>query len=317
MEEYVGKICPFCKTEISENDTVKICPSCNIPHHEGCWEENKGCTTFGCAEQCYEEQHTNPTDVCKSCGTPLGDGQLFCPKCGTKKEEPCENVCDKCGAQLQEGQEFCPKCGQKVGLKIDSNVNAAIAEFNSGLEKKKQKTKTLPIILVVVLLVVGIGGFTIFSAIQKRNKELAIERYITTANSFYSECLSAGSKLETVGNEIQSNWRTYIYDNGYYYKKFDSIEDAVYSALRSQSSNVTAIESSKTSIDSMYTDLLNVPEDTDLNDVKYAVQNVYDAFEDLYDCVIDVEGNYNQYTSLFSRCDSDLAKALSKLEGLL
>lgn len=63
MDEYVGKICPYCKTEIKEGEDVKVCPECGIPHHAACWEENKGCTTFGCKEQHYEEQHTNPTDL--------------------------------------------------------------------------------------------------------------------------------------------------------------------------------------------------------------------------------------------------------------
>ena len=100
MDEYVGKICPYCKTEIKEGDEVKVCPECGIPHHAACWEENKGCTTFGCKEQHYEEQHTNPTDVCSNCGAPLGDGQAFCPKCGTPKNAPRKNVCGKCGAEL-------------------------------------------------------------------------------------------------------------------------------------------------------------------------------------------------------------------------
>ena len=60
MEDNIGKICPFCKTEIKDGDTVKICPACGMPHHQACWEENKGCTTFGCSEQ-HIEQHTNPT----------------------------------------------------------------------------------------------------------------------------------------------------------------------------------------------------------------------------------------------------------------
>ena len=55
MDEYVGKICPYCKTEIKEGEDVKVCPECGIPHHAACWEENKGCTTFGCKEQHYEE----------------------------------------------------------------------------------------------------------------------------------------------------------------------------------------------------------------------------------------------------------------------
>lgn len=44
MDEYVGKICPYCKTEIKEGEDVKVCPECGIPHHAACWEENKGCT---------------------------------------------------------------------------------------------------------------------------------------------------------------------------------------------------------------------------------------------------------------------------------
>ena len=76
--------CPYCKTQFKESDEAISCPACQTLHHANCWEENKGCTTFGCSEQHYEEQHTNPTDVCVNCGAPLGDGQEFCPKCGTK-----------------------------------------------------------------------------------------------------------------------------------------------------------------------------------------------------------------------------------------
>lgn len=153
MENYIGKICPFCKTEIKEGDNVKVCPACNIPHHEGCWEENKGCTTFGCSEQHYEAQGTNPTAVCSNCGSTLGDGQEFCPKCGTPKNAPKKNVCGKCGAELQDGQEFCPKCGQKAGLSVDAGVNSAISQFNAGVEKKNKKKATLPIILGVVAVI--------------------------------------------------------------------------------------------------------------------------------------------------------------------
>ena len=135
MENYVGKVCPYCKTEIKEDESVKVCDACGIAHHEACWEENKGCTTFGCSEQHYEEQGTNPTDVCKNCGAPLGDGQAFCAQCGTAKVEEKKNVCGKCGAILQEGQGFCPQCGQKADLAVDANVNSAISMFNATVEK--------------------------------------------------------------------------------------------------------------------------------------------------------------------------------------
>lgn len=167
MESYIGKTCPFCKTEITEADTVKVCPACGIPHHEGCWEENHGCTTFGCSEQHYEAQPTNPTDACSNCGTPLGDGQAFCPKCGTPKvAAPQKNVCGKCGNELQDGQEFCPKCGQRAGLIVDANVNTAINQFNAGINATNSKKKKTPLIIaaaigivaVIAILITSIGG---------------------------------------------------------------------------------------------------------------------------------------------------------------
>ena len=48
MNEYVGKICPYCKTELKENDDIVVCSICDMPHHKDCWIENQGCTTFGC-----------------------------------------------------------------------------------------------------------------------------------------------------------------------------------------------------------------------------------------------------------------------------
>ena len=168
MENYVGKNCPFCKTPITEEDAVKVCPACGIPHHEGCWQENGGCTTFGCSEQHYEEQHTNPTDVCTNCGAPLGDGQLFCPKCGTAKAAaPKANVCSKCGNELAENQAFCPNCGHRAGLVIEENVHSAIDQFNAGITQQNQKKKPpLALIIgiaaaVIVLLIVLFSGTSV------------------------------------------------------------------------------------------------------------------------------------------------------------
>ena len=172
MEDFIGKICPFCKTEIKENEETIVCPSCNTPHHKGCWEENKGCTTFGCSEQYYEEQHTNPTDVCANCGTPLGDGQAFCPKCGTAKVEIKQNICSKCGTELQEGQEFCPKCGQKVGLNIDEHVSTAINQFNQNISVKKKPKKIGLIILSILVIFSIIGTIGYIGITNKRKSEL-------------------------------------------------------------------------------------------------------------------------------------------------
>lgn len=155
MENYTGKICPFCKTEIAETDEVKVCPVCGIPHHIGCWEENKGCTTFGCSEQYREEQGTNPTSVCNKCGAPLGDGQAFCPRCGTANISAQTN-CGKCGAPLEEGQEFCSKCGQKIGVILDSNVSSAIDAFNANIQPAAPTKKNVFALLALIFGAVGL-----------------------------------------------------------------------------------------------------------------------------------------------------------------
>lgn len=47
-KRFQGKTCPFCKTPFKEDDVIVVCSVCEMPHHLSCWQENNGCTTFGC-----------------------------------------------------------------------------------------------------------------------------------------------------------------------------------------------------------------------------------------------------------------------------
>lgn len=43
-----GKLCPYCQNRIALGSDVVLCPACGTPHHAECWQQNGGCTTFGC-----------------------------------------------------------------------------------------------------------------------------------------------------------------------------------------------------------------------------------------------------------------------------
>ncbi len=46
--KFIGKTCPYCKTIFTADDDIVTCSICDMPHHLSCWQENDGCTTFGC-----------------------------------------------------------------------------------------------------------------------------------------------------------------------------------------------------------------------------------------------------------------------------
>ncbi len=47
---------------------------------------------------------------CPQCGAPLGSGDAFCGRCGTR----IEYACPKCGSAVEAEDGFCGKCGARV-----------------------------------------------------------------------------------------------------------------------------------------------------------------------------------------------------------
>jgi TM2 domain-containing membrane protein YozV len=43
-------VCPYCRMPFDDSAPPMIyCTACGVPHHEDCYQENGGCTVFGCA----------------------------------------------------------------------------------------------------------------------------------------------------------------------------------------------------------------------------------------------------------------------------
>ena len=89
--DFIGKVCPYCKTEFKEGDDIVVCSVCEMPHHKECWIENNGCTTFGCTGTIMgTDQYNeglNERLYCKKCGAVYVKGQEICTSCGTRLSE--------------------------------------------------------------------------------------------------------------------------------------------------------------------------------------------------------------------------------------
>ena len=222
-------------------------------------------------------------------------------------------VCPTCGAPVEPGQEFCGNCGAQIGAAAGM-PNAAIAQFNNGIEKKKKKGKLLPILLAVGLVVAGIIGYVAYATIQAQK----VENYIATAEVFREEILNSGAKMESIGNEIQKAWRSYVYDTRYNGRYYYSINSAVSAAQSYMSSEITKVKSNHSYIISLYNQLSEVPgKDSYLIDIRTAVRAAYNDYMDMYDCVMDPSGSYSSWTSEFSKVDSALADSIGDLSDLL
>jgi len=90
--DVVGKTCPYCQTPIKPGVSTVTCPKCNIPHHKECWEENGGCTTYGCQYSGSPKPQPAPSfqpspGICPSCGRQISAGQRFCSGCGREIQQ--------------------------------------------------------------------------------------------------------------------------------------------------------------------------------------------------------------------------------------
>ncbi|MGE5380209.1 MAG: RDD family protein [Methylocystaceae bacterium] len=99
---YGGKKCPYCQQFIENEGEAIICSGCGNPHHQDCWNENGGCTTFGCRFAPAQEaprRVSQPLRVIAPSGTA---GSVICPYC-RQETSRFQTKCSGCQGPLYAG----------------------------------------------------------------------------------------------------------------------------------------------------------------------------------------------------------------------
>ncbi len=116
--------CPVCGSGFEETDTVRVCPDCKTPHHDECWTENRGCSTYGCNSATHQETHTTDNGGTAPEG---GSGLIPCPACGAM-HPTTDLVCSACGKLLGDNLP-----GDSAGARLKETVGRLGSEAKAKL----------------------------------------------------------------------------------------------------------------------------------------------------------------------------------------
>ena len=111
--------CPICGSGFEDEDVVRICPDCKTPHHDECWTENHGCSTYGCTSAAHQETHTSDASSAGFGGN--ATGMAACPACGAM-HPVSDLVCGACGKLLGDnlpGDSTLKRIRDLAGQKVD------------------------------------------------------------------------------------------------------------------------------------------------------------------------------------------------------
>ncbi|MBL8005982.1 MAG: DUF4440 domain-containing protein [Ignavibacteria bacterium] len=176
-----NKTCPYCQSRIKNGADFTVCSHCGVPHHKECWEENKGCTTYGCINNPHTEKKIEINSA-----LPEDVGDLSPEEIRESLLNP-ESVfiqCRNCKSEVEESSVYCKYCGYNLK---DNNVTGTVNEasddfkkdFSRRYEQKVRLTrKRFYITLGSFLIIITAVAYLFYSGITKLNAYFSSDEYL-------------------------------------------------------------------------------------------------------------------------------------------
>lgn len=184
----LNKICPYCQSKIKRGADFTVCSHCGTPHHRECWNENGGCTTYGCINNPLTEKKVelgsedvgNETveAIRESLHAPLPDLPL--------PEELIE--CPGCSAEIEKSSLFCKFCGYKIAeenVQKDAGASGSTGakeEFEKEYKRRYRdkisvtRKRTL-ITSASFVILISVVAFLFYVSITKLNEYFSSDEY--------------------------------------------------------------------------------------------------------------------------------------------
>ena len=259
---------------------------------------------------------------CKNCGKDVSDRAKVCPHCGTQLIEdevtqPQPIICEECGAEIPQGADSCPNCGCPVPVDGEENTEAPqkVELTSVKIPKLDQRKKKIVVgsIIGVIVLIAAIS--LIISQMRQATAAQLSADYSENISTVSAAILSSAIQTEEAGNLIHDVWYNCIFEendpetneytrpNGYY---LDDFNDALANLFSDEtfSQQLSSIKNDQETVTDLMRKMSDPPEE--FEDAYEALRELFDAYTEFTNLVINPSGNLQTFTSIFNDADSAL-----------
>ena len=259
---------------------------------------------------------------CKNCGKDVSDRAKVCPHCGTQLIEdevtqPQLIICEECGAEIPQGADSCPNCGCPVPVDGEENTEAPqkVELTSVKIPKLDQRKKKIVVgsIIGVIVLIAAIS--LIISQMRQATAAQLSADYSENISTVSAAILSSAIQTEEAGNLIHDVWYNCIFEendpekneytrpNGYY---LDDFNDALANLFSDEtfSQQLSSIKNDQETVTDLMRKMSDPPEE--FEDAYEALRELFDAYTEFTNLVINPSGNLQTFTSNFNDADSAL-----------